>query len=159
MGSTTWGWLLAIVGTLASIAGVVFSVLAWLQAGKAKEAAREAAEAVRVRNLSHDFFRWSADARELLRAVRELRFENAQRAATDLLGALAHNKGWQSGLRRESSVREVVEIVRLLTLVNTYMTEEVVFVDKQAKLVVHCQAIYLKLNELSGNLDAQSEQP
>ena len=159
MGSTTWGWLLAIVGTLASVAGVVFSCMAWMQASKARDAAMDAADAVRVRNLSQDFSRWSNDARELLWAVRELRFENAQRAATDLLGALAHNKGWQSGLRRESSVREVEEIVRLLTLVNTYMTEGSVFVAKQARLVVHCQAIYLKLNELSGNLDAESEQP
>jgi predicted tellurium resistance membrane protein TerC len=95
-----WNWLLTIVGTIASIAGVVFSWMAWVQAAKAKEAAREAADAVRTRNLSHDFSRSSRNAQELLQAVRELRFENAQRAATDLLGVLAHNKGWQTGFRK-----------------------------------------------------------
>lgn len=157
MGSTTWGWLLAIVGTLASIAGVAFSWLAWVQAMKAKQAAREAAEAVRARNLSHEFSQFCADARELLQAVRELRFENAQRAATGLLGVLAHNRGWQTGLKQAASAAEVDEIIRLLNLVNTYLTERAVFEGKQAKIAEHCQLIFRKLNEISGNFDAEVE--
>ena len=146
-----------IVGTLASIAGVVFSVLAWVQAGKATEAAREAADAVRVRNLSHDFSRWSANALELLQAVRELRFENAQRAATDLLGVLAHNKGWQAGLKREVSIVKVDEVIRLLTLVNTYLKDRAVFEGKQVKIAEHCLVIFHRLNEISGSFDAEVE--
>jgi hypothetical protein len=157
MSSTAWSWLLAIVGTLASIAGVVFSVLAWVQAGKAKEAAKEAGDAVRTRNLSHDFSRWSVIARELLQAVRELHLENAQRAATDLLGVLAHNKGWQAGLKREASAVKVDEVIRLLTLVNTYLTERAVFEGKQAKIAEHCQLVFRRLNEISGSFDAEVE--
>jgi hypothetical protein len=157
MSSTAWSWFLAIVGTLASIAGVVFSWMAWVQAGKAKDAAREAADAVRIRNLSHDFSRWSTNAQELLQAVRELRFENAQRAATDLLGVLAHNKGWQSGLKHGVSVAEVDEIIRLLNLVNTYLTERTVFEGKQTKIAEHCQVIFRRLNEISGSFDAEVE--
>jgi hypothetical protein len=157
MSSTTWSWLLAIIGALASIAGVVFSWMAWVQAGKAKEAAREAADAVRTRNLSHDFSRWSQNAQELLQAVRELRFENAQRAATDLLGVLAHNKGWQAGLKREAPAVKVEEVIRLLTLVNTYLAEREVFEGKQAKIAEHCQVIFRRLNEISGSFDAEVE--
>ncbi|MGB6719979.1 MAG: hypothetical protein WBE72_04230 [Terracidiphilus sp.] len=157
MTSTNWSWLLAIVGTLASIAGVVFSWLAWVQATKAKEAAREAADSVRTRNLSHDFSRWAVNARDLLQAVRELRFESAQRAATDLFGVLAHNKGWQAGLKHETNLAEVERVVRILALVNTYTADNVVFESKQRTLAKQCQAIYGKLNELAGNLDAEVE--
>jgi hypothetical protein len=157
MNSTAWSWLLAIVGTVASLAGVVFSLLAWVQAAKAKEAAREAADAVRMRNFSHDFSRWSKNAQELLQAVRELRFENAQRAATDLLGVLAHNKGWQAGLNREVFAVKLDELIRLLTLVNTYLTERPVFEGKQAKIAEHCQMIFRRLNEMSGSFDAEVE--
>jgi len=157
MTASAWNWLLTIAGTVASIAGVVFSWLAWVQAGKAKEAAREAADVVRARILSHEFSRWSVDARELLLAVRELRFENAQRAATDLLGVLAHNRGWQAGLKREASAVKVDEVIRLLNLVNTYLTERVVFEGEQAKIAEHCQVIFRRLNEISGSFDAEVE--
>ena len=42
MTASAWNWILAIVGTLASIAGVVFSWKAWVQASGAKKAAEEA---------------------------------------------------------------------------------------------------------------------
>lgn len=142
---------------MASVAGVVFSWMAWVQAGKAKEAAREAAEAVRTRNLSHDFSRWSLNAQELLQAVRELRFENAQRAATELLGVLAHNKGWLAGLNRAPSAVRLDEVIRLLTLVNTYLTERAVFEGKRTKIAEHCQLIFRRLNEISGSFDAEVE--
>jgi hypothetical protein len=157
MSSTALGWLLATVGTIASVGGLVFSWMAWIQAAKAKDAAREAANAVRTRNLSHDFSQWSVIARELLGAVRELHLENAQRAATELLGVLAHNKGWQAGLKREAVVAEVDEVIRLLTLVNTYLTEKAVFEGKQAKIAEHCQAVFRRLNEISGSFDAEVE--
>ncbi len=157
MSSTGWTWLLTIMGTVASLAGVVFSWLAWVQAGKAKEAAREAANAVRARNLSHEFSRWSVDARELLRAVRELRFDNAQRAATDLLGVLAHNRGWQVGLKRAVSAVEMDEVIRLLNLVNIYLTDRAIFEGKQTEIAEQCQVIFRKLSEISGNLDAEVE--
>ena len=157
MSSTAWSWLLAIVGTLASVAGVVFSWLAWIEAGKAKNAAREAANAVRVRNLAHSVSRWAVDARDLLKFVRDMEFSSAQRAAITLLGDLSHNKGWQTGLKHEASAAEVEEVVRLLTLVNTYMTEKAVFEVRQTTLAEDCQVIYRRLSELAGTLDARAE--
>ncbi|HUD55441.1 MAG TPA: hypothetical protein VMR02_09455 [Terracidiphilus sp.] len=157
MTANTWSWLLAIVGTLASIAGVVFGWLAWVQAAAAKDAAREAANAVRTRNLAHSFSNWAVDARELLRSVRESHFESAQHAAINLLGALSHNKGWQAGLQRRDSAVE--KVVRTLSLVNTYLSDESVFFDKQTDLAEDCQAIYTRLNELAGSIDAQAEKP
>src|SRR5436305_135566 len=100
MSAAAWGWLL--VGTVASIAGVVFSWLAWTEAAKAKRAAQEAADAVRIRNLAHSFSKWSVDARDLLNAVRDLEFGTARRAATTLFGELSHSKAWQTVLGREA---------------------------------------------------------
>lgn len=157
MGSTTWGWLLAIVGTIASVAGVVFSWMAWVQAKGARKAARQAAIAVRVRNLSHGFTQWSADARELLQSVRDLRFEKAQQSATDLLGALAHNRGWQGGLRDEAPPTGLNEVIRLVGLVNELLVDRAVFESNQLEIVRHCEVIFRKLKESSGKLDAAME--
>jgi hypothetical protein len=157
MTASAWNWVLAIVGTVTSIAGVVFSVLAWIQAKGARKAAREAAAAVRIRNLSHNFSQWSADAQELLQSVRDLRFESAQRSATDLLGVLAHNKGWRAGLRNEAQAAGLTEAFRLVSLVNQLLADREVFEGSQTEIVRHCEAIFRKLKEASGKLDAAME--
>jgi hypothetical protein len=155
MSSTTWGWLLAIIGTLASIAGVVFSILAWVQAGKAKEAAMDAANAARIRNLAHNLAGWVSIAKDLLTAVRNLQFEDSRRAATELLAVLSHNKGWRTGLRQD--VSDVEEIVRQIDFVNNYLSDRVVFMEMRDNLVHDCQTIFSKLHEMAGNVDAQVE--
>jgi hypothetical protein len=153
---TSIDWI-SLVGTAASLAGLFVSWRAWAQAKHAKEAAREAANAIRMRATSHSFTRWCADAQGLLQAVRERRFENAQRAATDLLGVLAHNKGWQAGLKRDALAVRVEEVIRLLTLVNTYLSEKAVFEGKQTEIAEHCQVIFRRLSEISGSSDAEVE--
>jgi hypothetical protein len=143
-------------GSVASFLGLIVSGFAWAAATSAKNAARGAADAVRVRNLAHSFSRWAVDARDLLTAVRELHFENAQRAGIDLLGAVSHNQGWQAGLRKETTGIE--DIVRLLNLVNTYLSDEAVFVEKHSVLTEDCQTAYRKLCELAGHIDAHAEE-
>jgi hypothetical protein len=143
-------------GSVASFLGLIASGFAWAAATGAKKAAKAAANAVRVRNLAHSFSQWAIDARDLLKAVRELHFENAQRAGIDLLGAVAHNQGWQAGLRKEAAGLE--EIVRLLNLVNTYLSDETVFIKRQSSLAENCQTVYRRLSELAGHIDAQAEE-
>jgi len=89
MTGSDWNWLLAIAGTVASIAGVVFSWMAWVQATKAKDAAREAAAAVRKRNAAQEFLRLAGDAKEFLSAVQQGRTENAISTANGLLHGLS----------------------------------------------------------------------
>jgi hypothetical protein len=43
--------------------------MAWVQAAKAKDAAKEATEAVRKRNTAQEFMRLAWDAKEFLSAV------------------------------------------------------------------------------------------
>ena len=155
MTSTAWSWSLAIVGTVASIAGVVFSWMAWVQAGKAKDAAREASNAVRTRNLAHSLAGWAVIAKELLAAVRNLQFEDARRSATELLGVLSHTKGSRTGLR--GSTGDIEEVVRILDFVNNYLSDELVFAEMRERLVQDCQVIFRKLNEIAGAVDARVE--
>jgi hypothetical protein len=81
---SAWNWLLAIVGTIASIAGVVFSCMAWMQAKGAKLAAEEAAKMVLTRETEYEFSRLAVDARELLAAVQGKQKEKAIEAANHL---------------------------------------------------------------------------
>jgi hypothetical protein len=84
MTASAWNWLLAISGTLASIAGVVFSWMAWVQAKGAKKAAEEAAKTVRTRETADEFLRLAVDAKSLLEAVQAREKEKAIDAANNL---------------------------------------------------------------------------
>jgi len=88
MSANDWNWLLAIVGTVASIAGLVFSGLAWIQAKGAKKAAEEAARAVRAKETAYDFTKMAADAKSLLESVQNKHKDKAIIAATDLIHLL-----------------------------------------------------------------------
>jgi hypothetical protein len=74
-----------------------------------------------------------------------------------LLGVLAHNKGWQAGLRNEAPAAGLKEVVRLVSLVNEFLAERSVFEGNQTEIVRHCEAIFRKLIEASGKLDATME--
>lgn len=88
MTAIDWNWLLAIVGTVASIAGVVLSWLAWMSARGAKTAAEEASAAVRAKETAYDFSRMASDAKSLLESVQNRHKEKAVIAATDLIHLL-----------------------------------------------------------------------
>jgi hypothetical protein len=84
MTASAWNWLLTISGTIASIAGVVFSCMAWVQAKGAKKAAVEASNAVRARDTAHEFIKLASDAKDLLAAVQGQQKDTAIAAADDL---------------------------------------------------------------------------
>lgn len=89
MTASAWNWILAIVGTVASLAGVVFSVLAWVQAKGAKKAAEEAARSVKSKETAHEFAKLAADAKDLLAAVQDQRADRAVEAVNDLVHLLS----------------------------------------------------------------------
>lgn len=45
----------------------------------------------------------------------------------------------------------------MLSLVNTYLSNEAVFREKVIDLAEDCQTIFRRLNELAGSIDAQAE--
>jgi len=84
MTASAWNWVLAIVGTIASLAGVLFSWMAWVQAKGAKRAAEDASNAVRARDTAHEFTKLATDAKDLLAAVQEKQIDRAIASADDL---------------------------------------------------------------------------
>jgi phosphoribosyl-ATP pyrophosphohydrolase len=89
MTASVWNWILAIVGTVASIAGVVFSCMAWVKAKGAKKAANEAVRSVKSKDTAHEFAKLAADAKELLAAVQDQRADRAIGAVNDLVHLLS----------------------------------------------------------------------
>jgi hypothetical protein len=157
MSAAGWSWLLAIVGTVASIAGVVFSWLAWVQAGKAKDAARDAANAVRRRNFALDAMRLADDAREFLLAVQQYRFENALSLANGLnhgLGLL-RSQGFgdfPDGDRLKACILQVTAVAIRLKI-DGIPTD----VTRQKDLLQDCHEIHTQICDLAGRMERSSE--
>jgi hypothetical protein len=84
MTASAWNWFLTIAGTVASLAGVVFSCMAWVQAKGAKKAAEEASNLVKARDTAHEFTKLATDAKDLLAAVHVGQKDRAIAAADDL---------------------------------------------------------------------------
>jgi thioesterase domain-containing protein len=89
MTASDWNWLLTISGTVASVVGVIFSCLAWVQAKGAKQAAEEAARSVKSKDTAHEFAKLAADAKDLLAAVQDQRADRAIEAVNDLVHQLS----------------------------------------------------------------------
>ena len=83
-------WFTLITG-LASVAGLIFSFLAWIRAGRASQAAREARDAVTVRTLADEF-------------------QLACEKADQLLDFLAHDRLPEASLRAHELASSISEI-------------------------------------------------
>ncbi|HEV2132743.1 MAG TPA: hypothetical protein VGR47_00635 [Terracidiphilus sp.] len=157
MGSTTWGWLLTIIGTVASIAGVVFSWMAWVQAAKAKDAAREAADAVQKRNTAQEFMKLAGDAKEFLSAIQQNRAENAISAANNLVHSLSIVRTRSITASSEVDVLKACEseIIRVIVGLNAdgFPTNQ----NNYSDLLDRCHAIHRTICELAGRMERLSE--
>jgi DNA polymerase I-like protein with 3'-5' exonuclease and polymerase domains len=157
MSPSDWNWLLAIAGTVASIAGVVFSWMAWVQATKAKDAAREAAAAVRKRNTAQEFLRLAGDAKEFLAAVRQERAENAISTANNLLHALSIIR--TRSMTRASDADMLKTCESEIIKVSIDLSADGIPTDqsKFADLHDRCHAIHQTICELAGRTERLSE--
>jgi hypothetical protein len=157
MTAFAWNWILAIIGTVASVAGVVFSCMAWVQAKGAMRAAEMAAHAARARDTTHEFTKLAADAKELLTAVQERRLDRAVEAANDLAHSLT-----VAISRRTSYLPEDVELentVKHLQAVSAYLSSKGFPEDLQeiAKLTRRCQQVHQDMCEVQGVLERSVE--
>jgi len=157
MRASDWNWALTIAGTVASFAGVVFSWLAWVQAGKARDAAREATDAVRKRNTAQDLLRLAGDAKEFLAAIQQGRIDNAISGANGLVHALA--------IVRSRSVVGTPDARAFKSCENEIMTVTVglhaygIPEDQSAlvDLLGRCHEIHRTVCELAGRLERLAE--
>ena len=158
MTASDWNWLLTIGSTLASIAGVIFSWMAWVQAKGAKQAAEEARDVVKARDAAHELAELAGDAKELLAAVREGQSQKAAKAATDLVHDLSIMKGRRSGYLPLESLEEIDAIIRALNLVRSAL-ETVELPDSQRiSTIRNCQRIHQKVCEIAGSVEYKAEE-
>jgi len=157
--STTGLWLAENYGNLASVLGLGFSILAWLQAGKAKEAAEAATNAVRSQESAHEFGKLAEDAKSLLTAVLAQEKELAIRAASELahLLVLAESRR-RSFLPDDFDAEQCIVNLELLSrdlAVKGFPTE---VPEKMEKLVERAQKIDRELCRIAGLVGRQSEE-
>ncbi len=157
MTANAWNWILAIVGTIASIAGVVFSWMAWVQAAKAKDAAREATAAVRKRIISQEVLRLAGDAKEFLAAVQQNRTESAIASANNLVHALSVIRS--RSLPRAPDADTLNACVNDILSVAIRLTVDGTPADaaKLEELVMLCHQIHRTVCDLAGRMERLSE--
>jgi hypothetical protein len=157
MTSSDWNWVLTIAGTVASIAGVVFSWMAWVQAKGAKKAAKEAAHAVKSKDTAHEFAKLAADAKDLLAAVQDQRADRAIEAVNDLV----HRLSVALARREEFLPRdaELKEAIKQLSAVSGYLSSRGFPSDSVEilKLTRRCQQIHQIVCGVQGNLEKSVE--
>lgn len=157
MTAIAWNWLLAIVGTLASVAGVVFSAMAWRQATKAKDAAREAADGIHKRNTAQEALRLAGEAKAFLAAVQQNRAENASSTGTSLVHLLAMFRA--RSITRSADVDVLgnceSEIIKVIVGLNA----DGIPVDQSnfSDLLDRCHAIHRTICEMAGRMERLSE--
>jgi len=157
MTASAWNWVLAIVGTVASIAGVVFSWLAWVQAKGAKEAAEEAATTVRMRDTADEFLKFASDARDLMAAVQAKEKDKSIDAANNLAHALmiagSHRKSFLPIDDSHELCLENLRIVRTSIASDGFPEDP----RKMVRLLNRCHQIHESLCGISGSVQRQTE--
>lgn len=151
-------WLLDIVGTTASVFGLIFSWKAWGQAKAAKEAAIEAAEAARTQETVHEFAMLAADAKELLSAVQDGRKERAIAAANDLVHLLGIAIARRSSYLPAGS--ELDQQVKNLRLVSNSLASVGFPTESRdvSALIRRCEQIHAIVCEVSGAVERNKEE-
>lgn len=87
-----WMMVFDVAAGVASIAGLVVTVFAWLRARGAENAARQAADAVRQANAAEDFERLHARAKDLAASVQRGQIDVACMCARDLVSGVGQAK-------------------------------------------------------------------
>ncbi|HZB89240.1 MAG TPA: hypothetical protein VE291_11315 [Terracidiphilus sp.] len=158
MSASNWTWFLAILGTVASVLGVVFSCLAWVQAKKAKLAAEEASDSVKARETAHEFAKLATDAKNLLAAVQSSETDRAIRAADELTHLLVIAASRRASYLPNDFQTQLC-IKNLQNISRTLSTEG--FSDdplKRRKLLERCHQIHRSLCGIAGVVERNTEE-
>jgi hypothetical protein len=158
MSAAAWGWVLAIVGTVASVAGVVFSGLAWVQARGARAAAEEARDAVSIRDTALELAKFAADARNLLAAVRDGRDQQAAMTATGLIHDFSIMKGRRVTHLPRGSMAQIDAIIKALTVIEGNLQDAGLPDTERISAVKSCQRIHRKICEIAGAAEYHAEE-
>lgn len=154
-----WREVLNIAGGLASLAGFVFSGLAWRRATGAENAARQARDAVRRSNAGEDLQALSEKAEDLLCCTQNDQFEAVLLRSRDLLiGIPQARHRWQAFLTDDSlkqiekAIKEIGRVSGALSAGRAAITPEV-----REKLLKSCHEVAKVLAEELGKTRRRAE--
>lgn len=145
-----------LVGTLASVGGLIFSALAWSRARSAQKAAEEARKAVRQGNAAEDLQRLATKARELLHFIENDQFSAARIRSGDLILDIATARHrWKVFFLSDQS-ENLAEAARKTGLVTRALStvEEEIGPGDRNKLVNACREVVSRLAAESGNIQS-----
>lgn len=157
MNGIDWSWWLTIVGTVASIAGVVFSWMAWWQAKGAKTAAEEAAMNVRRRDRAYEVSQLARDAKDFVESIHSKREEVSVHVANRLMGALSAFRTRATESTAES--RKISNCVKLLEGAAIRLKVDGIPAGGPSleSLLSTCHDIHQTACEIAGLLERRSE--
>src|SRR5262249_32601205 len=140
-------------GNLASVAGLVFSMLAFVFSKRASKAAKEARDSILVRTLMHDMSHAVGIASDLGRTIDVGRVEMALWRVGELINALGYLvERWSDQLSEDSKkslARVRTQLGSLRTSLNT-LPVGVVEPDQRNRMTKSCQTIAEILNSEHG---------
>jgi len=154
-----WIRELSLAASFASIAGFVFSLLAWLRARGAEQLAREAREAVRRGNAAEDLQSLAAMAKDFLACVENDQIEAACLRARDLVFGINQAKErWrgilldETGERLFTTSKQVSSVSRNLSMRHAKITP-----DERDRLLRFCHEVITTLSAETGKIQSLIE--
>jgi hypothetical protein len=154
-----------IVAGMASIAGLVFSVKAWIEArragqkaDRASQAAKEARDAVTVRTLADEFQVACASADQLLDFLTQDRLQEARLRAhelTSVLSEIPHRRSAYLTEKRKIELRNVRRNAQIMTEVLTSGQQTPLTTEQRQRLIRQCQKISTTLRENLGTIKGE----
>jgi hypothetical protein len=130
------------LGNLASLCGLVFSILAFLFAKSASRAAREARDAVRRQSLSADMNNAARMAGEVVMYLRTERNEMALLRVGDLMNHNGYLNGrWKDRLPKESKDNLFRAQGQLWSVHEVLSASSDLSPEDKARLATFCQAV------------------
>lgn len=151
--------LLNILAAVASIIGLVVSVLAWRRADDAKRAAVEARKAVRESSAVEEQRRLAVVANELLIEVQSSQWRTARMRCADLIvGVSFAKRRWQALATAEASDALDSALASLNKLSRSISGEPLDIPDQaRPKILAACHDIVVKLAEAAGRMQQAME--
>lgn len=156
---------LEIIFGIASIFGLLFSLLAWIQAGRASTAAREARDLIVIRTLADEFELACAKADQLLDFLthdRQLEAILRTRELTTALSEIPYRRSPYLTEERKNELLNVRENARIMSQVLASGQQTPLSAGQKQRMVRQCQKISITLREnlgtIKGEIDTGAKQ-
>lgn len=147
-----------ITAGLASVFGLFFSILAWVYAGRASTAAREARDRVTMRTLADEFQLACANVDQLLDFLTHDRLPEARLRTlelTSLLSEIPHRRSPYLTEERKNELLNVRRNARIMSEILASGQQTPVSAEQKQRLIRQCQKISTTLRENLGTIKGE----